>query len=74
MSLAVSRNERAKIADLNVVVADAALSRARTAFFPTVLLAGTYTQRPDDTVDPKRASTSFINSSGASLNAAATLN
>jgi outer membrane protein TolC len=74
VSLAVSRNERAKIADLNVVVADAALSRARTAFFPTVLLAGTYTQRPDDTVDPKRASTSFINSSGASLNAAATLN
>ncbi len=74
VNLAVTRNERAKMADLNVVVADAAVLRARTAFYPTVLVAGTYTQKPDDIVDPKRASGSIINSAGASLNAAATLN
>jgi outer membrane protein TolC len=74
VNLALSRNERAKIADLNVVVADAAVARARTAFFPTVLVAGTYTQKPDDVVDPKRASGSILNSASASLNAAATFN
>lgn len=50
VSLAVARNERAKITDLNVKVADAALDRARTAFFPTVGVGGTYTQHPDDVV------------------------
>ena len=72
--LALSRNERAKIADLNVVVADAAVARARTAFFPTVLVTGSYTQKPDDVVDPKRAQGSIINSATASLGSTAALN
>jgi outer membrane protein TolC len=74
VNLALSRNERAKIADLNVVVADAAVARARTAFFPTVLVAGTLAWKPDDIVDPKKASGSILNSSTTSMNAAATLN
>lgn len=50
VSLAVARNERARVADLDVTVAAAAVDRARTAFFPTVGVAGNYTQKPDDVV------------------------
>ncbi len=50
VSLALTKNERAKISDLNVVVAEAAVLKARTAFFPTVAVNGSYTQRPDDVV------------------------
>lgn len=74
VNLALTRNERAKIADLNVVVADAAVARARTAFFPTVLVTGSYTQKPDDVVDPKKAQTSILNSATASLGSSAALN
>jgi outer membrane protein TolC len=74
VTLALSRNERAKIADLNVTVADAAVARARTAFFPTVLVGGTLTYKPDDIVDPKRSTGSILNSATTSMGATATLN
>ncbi len=47
---ALTRNERPKISDLNVAVAAAAVDRARTAFFPTLLVNGSYVQRPEDVV------------------------
>ena len=56
VSLALSRNERAKIADLDVTVADAAVDKARTAFFPTIGVGGTYTQHPDDVVAAGKSS------------------
>jgi outer membrane protein TolC len=48
VALALSRNERAKISDANVVVADAAVLKARTPFYPTVTVTGAYTQAPND--------------------------
>ncbi|HEY5242329.1 MAG TPA: TolC family protein [Polyangiaceae bacterium] len=44
VQLALSRNERAKISDLNVVVADAAVERAFAGFMPLVTMGGTDTQ------------------------------
>jgi len=63
--LALSRNERAKISDLNVVVAAAAVDRARTAFFPTLVVNGSYVQRPDDVVAAGR--NSYTNTATATL-------
>ena len=40
VQLALTRNERPKISDLNVVVADAAIERARSAFLPVLSAAG----------------------------------
>jgi outer membrane protein TolC len=40
IKLAESRNERAKIADLNVVVADAGVEKARAAFLPALVANG----------------------------------
>lgn len=45
--LALARNERAKIADYQVDVADAAVERARTAFFPTLVSVGSDQLKPD---------------------------
>lgn len=50
VSLALARNERARIANLNVTVAAAGVDHARAAFLPTVGIGGTYTQKPDDIV------------------------
>ena len=44
VQLAVSRNERAKISDLNVVVADAAVEKARAGFLPVLTAQGQDTQ------------------------------
>jgi outer membrane protein TolC len=44
--LALARNERARIAGLNVQVAEASLSKARSGFLPSVTMAGTETLRP----------------------------
>lgn len=44
--IALSRNERAPIADLTVDSADAAVTRARAGFFPTVTLTASETLRP----------------------------
>lgn len=40
VQLALSRNERARISDLNVVVADAAVEKARTGFLPVLTFNG----------------------------------
>jgi outer membrane protein TolC len=45
--LALTRNERAEIADLNVHVAAAAVERARAAFLPVLTAAGTDAYRPN---------------------------
>jgi outer membrane protein TolC len=42
--MTIARNEQAKIADLNVVVADAAVQKAFTAFLPVLTAGGTDTQ------------------------------
>jgi outer membrane protein TolC len=44
VQLTVTRNERAKISDLNVVVADAAVERARAGFLPVLTAQGQDTQ------------------------------
>jgi outer membrane protein TolC len=59
VAFALNRNERAKISDLNVTIADAAVDKARTAFFPTLVSNGTYTQRPDDLVPAPKNSYSL---------------
>lgn len=46
--LALSRNERAAIADLDVAIAEAGVSRARVAFLPIVELSGSDVIRPRD--------------------------
>jgi outer membrane protein TolC len=48
--LALSRNERARIADEQILVADAAVEKARVAFLPTVTGLGTDVARPYDVV------------------------
>lgn len=42
---ALTRNERAKVADIQVEIADAAVERARSGFLPVVTMNGTGTQR-----------------------------
>ena len=74
VNLALTRNERAKIADLNVTVAEASLARARTAFFPTVLVNGAFTTRPDDVVDPKKTASPILGANNSNANLAAALN
>jgi outer membrane protein TolC len=44
VQLTLSRNERAKISDLNVVIADAAVEKAFAGFMPLVTMGGTDTQ------------------------------
>src|SRR5882757_193510 len=48
IQLALSRNERAKISDLGVVSAEAAVERARVAFLPILAANGADTIRPID--------------------------
>ena len=48
IQLALSRNERAKISDLDAVSAEAAVDRARVAFLPVLAATGAYTVRPVD--------------------------
>jgi outer membrane protein TolC len=64
VQLALTRNERARIADEQVHVADAAVEKARVAFLPTVTALGSDVARPYDvvkngaTVTPYNAATS----------------
>jgi outer membrane protein TolC len=44
--LALERNERARIADLSLTIADASVRRARAGFLPTLTLGGSETLRP----------------------------
>jgi outer membrane protein TolC len=46
VKLALSRNERAEIAEQNVVAADAAVTKARAAFLPSLNLTAGETYRP----------------------------
>jgi len=47
--LALTRNERARIADLDVVTADAGVAKARAGFLPVLAAQGNYTRKPWDT-------------------------
>jgi outer membrane protein TolC len=49
IQLAMTRNERAQIAELEVVIADAAVSRAKAAFLPVLSAGGNDTLHPRDT-------------------------
>jgi outer membrane protein TolC len=44
VQLALTRNERARISDLNVVIADAAVEKARAGFLPVLLFNGNDTR------------------------------
>jgi outer membrane protein TolC len=50
VALARSRNERARIADAQVVVAEAGVAKARAGFLPVLTLGATDTQRPESVV------------------------
>jgi outer membrane protein TolC len=71
VQLTLSRNERARISDLNVVVADAAVRKAFTAFLPLVTLTGqdTQTSYPSTKVLPNNVGTSAVTVSQPLLNA-----
>ncbi|MFT3694405.1 MAG: TolC family protein [Kofleriaceae bacterium] len=58
INLALSRNERSQISDLQVEQADAAVSRARTAFLPVLNASGNDTYRPRD--DPKNTASGTL--------------
>ena len=49
IQLALTRNERARIAELDVVVADAGVEKARVAFLPVLAANGNDTLHPRDT-------------------------
>lgn len=49
VKLALTKNERVQIADLNVVVADAAVTRAWVSFLPVLQAGASDTVRPRDT-------------------------
>ena len=49
IQLALTRNERSRIAELNVVIADAGVARARAAFLPVLSASGNDTLHPRDT-------------------------
>ena len=74
VQLALSRNERAKISDLNVTVASAAVARAVSPFLPTASFNANATQRPDDIVrqgQPSTIGTASVTVTQPLLNAAA---
>jgi outer membrane protein TolC len=52
VQLTLSRNERARIADLNVTVSEAAVARARAAFLPVLSVNGNDSQRLEKTERP----------------------
>jgi outer membrane protein TolC len=64
--LALVRNERARVAHLNVETAEAAVARARTGFMPTVTLSGSEALRPY-TVEQNGRIVSRSNAASASL-------
>jgi outer membrane protein TolC len=71
VQLTLSRNERARISDLNVVVADAAVRKAFTAFLPLVTLTGqdTQTSYPSTKALPNNIGTSAVTVNQPLLNA-----
>jgi outer membrane protein TolC len=73
VQLTLSRNERARISDLNVVVADAAVQKSFTAFLPVVTLTGqdTQTSYPSTKTLPNNIGTSAVTVNQPILNASA---
>jgi outer membrane protein TolC len=67
VQLALTRNERAKIADEQILAADAAVEKARVAFLPVITATGVDTARPYSvvrngvTVTPNNAVTGSAN-------------
>ncbi|MBI5532024.1 MAG: TolC family protein [Deltaproteobacteria bacterium] len=64
--LALVRNERARIAGLNVQVAEASLARARAGFMPSVTMTGSETLRPY-TIEQNGRVTSRSNAANGTL-------
>src|SRR5258708_4963530 len=73
VQLALSRNERARIAELNVTVAAAGVDRARAAFLPVLLLTGSDQQHAYPSTDrqPNNIATTAITVNQPLLNASA---
>jgi outer membrane protein TolC len=69
VSLADTRNERAKISDLNVVVAEAGVEKARTAFLPVLTAQGANTQHSNLT--PNNIGTASVTLNQPLVNASA---
>jgi len=67
VKIALTRNERAEIADQSVVSADAAVIKARAAFLPLVTLSAGETLRPPQIVSPGGKATLRDNQATASL-------
>lgn len=64
---ALSRNERARVADLQTDVADAAVDRARSGFLPVVTVTAAGTQRGYETVRGGSVITPYNTGSGSFL-------
>ena len=64
VQLALARNEVAKIADEQLLVADAAVERARSGFLPTITANGNDTFRPD----PTQNQNNNVGTGGATIN------
>jgi len=73
VQLALSRNERAKISDLNVRVAEVAVTRAVSPFLPSATFSANDTQRPADVVrqGPNNIGTAAVTITQPLLNVAA---
>jgi outer membrane protein TolC len=73
VALALTRNERAKISDLSVVVAEAGVERARAAFFPLLTAQGIDVQHAYEGTDrvPNNIGQATVTFSQAILNAPA---
>jgi outer membrane protein TolC len=69
VQLTLSRNERAKISDLNVVVADAAVEKAFAGFMPLVTMNGADTQHAYTTPSPNNIGTANLTVNQPLLNA-----
>src|SRR5262249_39120309 len=59
VQLALTRNERSKIADLNVDAAKAGVEKARAGFLPTVVYTAGATQRPYEVANRGVVSTPY---------------
>ncbi len=71
VQLALSRNERAKISDLNVVVADAAVEKAFTAFLPALVGTASGVQHATAIKPPSNSGTAALTVTQPLLNAPA---
>ncbi|HWZ92339.1 MAG TPA: TolC family protein, partial [Polyangiaceae bacterium] len=72
VKIALSRNERAEIADQSVVSADAAVSKARAAFLPTLTMSAAETGHPQQAAPKGRiAGTASLTLSQSLFNATA---